>query len=283
MDIPAFGLGTYTVQGETCSSIVNSALKIGYRWIDTAELYQNHVDISRGLKSAIENNIVSREDVWLTSKIHNRDQRKLNIGPAIQKIMSDLDVEYLDMILLHSAQKKYLDAYQELIRCKNHFNIRHIGVSNFREDELQTIIDKTGIKPYLNQIEVSPFFQRLRLRSFMTEQQILTQAYASLTCGNGLNSDKLIFGLDSDSGSDPNSDSDPNSEEKYKHKHKPDELLLGWAKYYNLRPIPTAHNLEHLERNFHTLTNIVLDYSEINNLDQITDQIVNYKQHMDKY
>lgn len=257
--MPPYGLGTYTVQGENCSNIILSALENSYRLIDTAELYQNHSDIAIGIKAATHANIVKREDIWLTSKIHNRDQRKLNIGPAIQKILTDLDTDYLDLIILHSAQKKYLEAYTELIRCAEHFNIKHIGVSNFRVDELEKIIDKTGITPYLNQIEISPFNQRIALRSYMAEKNIITQAYASLTCGISLNSEYLI------------------SEE-----YNPDQLLLAWATHYNLRPIPTAHTTEHLIKNFHTMKEIELDQTHVEKLDQITEIVCNYKQHADK-
>ena len=260
MEIPSFGIGTYTLKGENCSNIINSALDIGYRLIDTAELYQNHLDIAVGIKKAIDAKTIKREDLWITSKIHNKDQRKLNIGPAIQQILNNLDTDYLDLILLHSAQKNYTDAYCELIRCKEHFNIKHIGVSNFRIDELETIINQTNITPYLNQIEISPFNQRLNLRTFMSKNKILTQGYASLGCG------KLF-----------------DSEHLKSTNYEPDQLLLGWATHYNLKPIPTAHNVEHLYRNYQTLKDIKLEQDNINKLDNITDIVCNYKQHQDKF
>jgi len=259
MEIPKFGLGTYTVQGENCSNIVYKALETGYRLIDTAELYQNHQEIALAIKAATDANICMRNDIWITSKLHNRDQRKLNIGPAIQKILLDLQTDYLDLLILHSAQKNYSEAYSELIRCASHFNIKHIGVSNFRVDELESIINKTGIKPYLNQFEISPFNQRLALRSFMAENNILTQAYGSLTCNKALDSEHLVSS-----------------------KYDPDELLLGWATHYNLRPIPTAHTTDHVVRNYQTMGEIKLDLSEVEQLDRITDYVCNYKHHQDK-
>ena len=278
MEMPSYGLGTYTVQGENCSNIILSALENGYRLIDTAELYQNHSDIAIGIKAATHANIVKRENIWLTSKIHNRDQRKLNIGPAIQKILTDLDTDYLDLIILHSAQKKYLEAYTELIRCASHFNVKHIGVSNFRVDELEKIIDKTGITPYLNQIEISPFNQRIALRSYMAEKNIITQAYASLTCGITLNS----ASTESVSASSTESTETTSSEYLKSTMYEPDQLLLAWATHYNLRPIPTAHNIDHLIKNFQTMKDIKLDQTHVEKLDQITEIVCNYKQHADK-
>jgi 2,5-diketo-D-gluconate reductase A len=283
MEMPPYGLGTYTVQGENCSNIISSALENGYRLIDTAELYQNHSDIAIGIKAATHANIVKREDIWLTSKIHNRDQRKLNIGPAIQKILTDLDTDYLDLIILHSAQKKYLEAYTELIRCAEHFNVKHIGVSNFRVDELEKIIDKTGITPYLNQIEISPFNQRIALRSYMAEKNIITQAYASLTCGITLNSESVSVTESASADSASTESTETASSEYLKSTmYEPDQLLLGWATHYNLRPIPTAHKTDHLIKNFKTMKEIKLDQTHVEKLDQITEIVCNYKQHADK-
>ena len=299
MQMPSYGLGTYTVQGENCSNIILSALENGYRLIDTAELYQNHSDIAIGIKAATHANIVKREDIWLTSKIHNRDQRKLNIGPAIQKILTDLDTDYLDLIILHSAQKKYLEAYTELIKCAEHFNIKHIGVSNFRVDELEKIIDKTGITPYLNQIEISPFNQRIALRSYMAEKNIITQAYASLTCGITLNSESVSVtesiestsaSTSAESASTSAESASTSAESTYTASseylkstiYDPDQLLLAWATHYNLRPIPTAHKTDHLIKNFKTMKEIKLDQTHVEKLDQITEIVCNYKQHADK-
>lgn len=260
MNIPNYGIGTYNLIGDACQQIIYNGLKLGYRLIDNAELYKNQTDIKFALKKSFNDGIVSRDQLWITSKIHNKDQRHLNIAQAIDKILNDLDVEYVDLILLHSAQKNYLDAYEELLRCKSHFSEKmHIGVSNFRIDELETIITKTNIKPYINQIEISPFYQRIALRSYLNMNDIKIQAYGSLVLGKTLNNPNL-----------------------YDQHYMPDELLLGWAKYYNLRPIPTMLNIEQLNKNYRTLTNISLENSKIQQLDNITEQVVNYKQHMDK-
>ena len=257
--MPNFGIGTYTLIDDECFNIVSEGLKYGYRLIDTAELYNNHTQISKSLKYVELNNNIKREEIWITSKIHNRDQRKLNIAPAIEKILKDLETNYLDLLLLHSVQKTYIDAYAELIRCQNHFNIKNIGVSNFRIDELEAIDKATNIKPYLNQIEISPFNKRLGLRKYMSDNNIRSQAYASLTCSESF--DRKIF-------SDNNLD--------------PIQSLLGWAKYYDLKPIPTVHNITHLKTNYDILNNYQIPSNDIDILDQNQEIIIKYKQHMDK-
>ena len=259
MEMPLFGIGTYTVTDEKCSDIIFEGLKLGYRLIDTAELYGNHKDIASAISTAQQHNIATREDIWISSKIHNRDQRRLEISQAMQKILSDLNTNYIDLVMLHSAQKTYVSAYKELLTVKNYFNIRNIGVSNFRQDELETIIKHTGITPYINQVEISPFNQRLQLREYMKEHNILTQAYGSLVCGKMFDSEYLQH--------------DSNT---------PDQLLLGWGKHYNIRPIPTSHNITELQINYNNLQNVNLNIQTIQQLDSINEYVCNYKHHADK-
>ena len=259
MDMSLFGIGTYTVTGDKCKDIIFEGLKLGYRLIDTAELYDNHKNIALGISTAQQHNIATREDIWISSKIHNRDQRRLEIAPAVKKILLDLNTNYIDLIMLHSAQKTYVSAYKELLTVKNFFNIRNIGVSNFRQDELEAIIKHTGITPYINQVEISPFNQRLQLREYMKEHNILTQAYGSLVCGKMFDSEYLQH--------------DSNT---------PSQLLLGWGKHYNIRPIPTSHTITELKMNYNTLQYTQLDIQTIQQLDSIDEYVCNYKHHADK-
>lgn len=259
MEMPLFGIGTYTVTDKKCSDIIFEGIKLGYRLIDTAELYDNHKDIALGISTAQQHNIATREDIWISSKIHNRDQRRLEIGKALQKILSDLNTNYIDLVMLHSAQKTYVSAYKELLTVKNYFNIKNIGVSNFRHDELEAIIKHTDITPYINQVEISPFNQRLQLREYMKEHNILTQAYGSLVCGKMFDSEYLQHASNT-----------------------PDQLLLGWGKHYNIRPIPTSHNITELQMNYNNLQNINLDIQTIQQLDLIDEYVCNYKHHADK-
>ena len=259
MDIPEFGIGTYTLLGDQCQDIVYNGIKLGYRLIDSAELYQNGVAIGNAINQSISDGLITRDDIWITSKIHNKDQRHLNIGPSIKKILNDLHIDYIDLILLHSAQKNYYDAYTKLIECKNQYNIRHIGVSNFREDEL-VHISSAIVKPYINQLEISPFYKREKLRSYMLSNNIKIQAYCSLTKGKCFDNTLLQHNI-----------------------LRPDELLLSWAKQYNLHPIPTPTSTDHLTKNYNTLTKINISSDIIQHLNSISDQCVNYKQHMDKY
>jgi diketogulonate reductase-like aldo/keto reductase len=255
MEIPSFGIGTYKLKDDNCYNIIKKGLNMGYRLIDTAELYDNHKSISQ----AINDSEIDRSQIWITTKIHNRDQRHLKISEAIDKIKKDLNIDYIDLVLLHSPQKTYRDAYKELISCKSQFNICNIGVSNFKIDELDKIISDTNITPFLNQIEINPFNQRIELRKYCSDKNINVQAYSSLVCGNSLNHPDLLNDY-----------------------YTPVESLLNWARFYNLRPIPTMHTEEHLLENYNILSSeLPINTDIIKSLDNISDIIINYKQHSD--
>lgn len=182
------GLGTYKLQDDQCAQIVKSGLEIGYRLIDTAQLYRNHNFVSQGIKLSG----IPRTDIFITSKIHNSNIKKLKISEAIDEIKKELDTDYIDLILLHNPVKNYEKAWEELIRCKEQLNIKHIGVSNFYEQELDRIISLTGINPWLNQIELSIFNQQKNLIIYNNKAGIITQAHTTLTKGNLLNNSDII-------------------------------------------------------------------------------------------
>jgi diketogulonate reductase-like aldo/keto reductase len=123
----------------------------------------------------------------------------------------------------------------------------------------------------------------------MAEKNIITQAYASLTCGITLNSESVSV-TESVSESTSAESTSTSAESTYTASseylkstmYEPDQLLLGWATHYNLRPIPTAHKTDHLIKNFKTMKEIKLDQTHVEKLDQITEIVCNYKQHADK-
>ncbi len=174
------GLGTYKLDGLKCTQIVKSGLELGYRLIDTAQLYQNQEFISDGIKLSG----IPRTDIFVTSKIHNSNIRKLKIVESVEQIKKQLDTDYIDLILLHNPVKNYEKAWEELIRCKEHYNIRYIGVSNFSQPYLDKIIENTGFIPWLSQIELNIFNHQKDLIEYNNSKGIITQAHTTLTRGN---------------------------------------------------------------------------------------------------
>jgi diketogulonate reductase-like aldo/keto reductase len=181
-----FGLGTYKLQGDLCINIVKNGLELGYRQIDTAQLYNNHNEVSLGISQSG----IKRDEIFLISKIHNSNIKKIKIAESIYQIKKELNTDYLDLILLHNPVKNYKESWKELILCKEQMGIKHIGVSNFNIIHLEKIIDMQI--PWLNQIELNIFNQQNDLIKYHKKNNIITQAHTILTKGNFLNDVQLI-------------------------------------------------------------------------------------------
>jgi len=184
--------GTYRLRGDKCYENVKKALLIGYRTIDTAKLYENHSDVGRAIKDVIGETTLKREDIIVTSKIHFSDQENETVYISCHEILKELGLDYIDIMLLHSPiQEKIIKSYTDLTKAKNEGLIRQIGVSNFDIDDLNILINKKFI-PYVNQIELSIFFQRKELVKFCKKNNIIVQAHSCLTNKIKLNEDKLL-------------------------------------------------------------------------------------------
>ncbi len=183
------GLGTYKLNDKLCTDIINNGLQIGYRLIDTAIMYNNHKDIATGIFLSK----INRNDIFIISKIDNKNIRKVNIAEATDNIIKELELtsSYIDLILLHYPVKNYDKAWKDLIYCKEHYNIKNIGTSNFEMEHLDTIIKQTNIKPYINQIQLNIFNQNKYLIEYHNINNIITHAHTTLTKSNLLYNDLI--------------------------------------------------------------------------------------------
>lgn len=240
------GLGTYGIYDEKCTQIIKSGLEIGYRLIDTAQLYHNHDFIANGIKLSG----INREEIFITSKIHNSNIRKLKIAESVDQIKKKLDTDYIDLILLHNPVKNYDKAWEELIKCKEHMGIRYIGVSNFYEPELNKIIELTGICPWLSQIELNIFNQQKSLINYNNLNNIITQAHTTLTKGILLKEPELI----------------KFSEE---NNYNLDEIMFRYVLDQGIGILPRTSQLEKLVSNFKLLN----QYNKIFTEDFIMDNL----------
>jgi diketogulonate reductase-like aldo/keto reductase len=224
------GIGTYKLQDNICTNIIKEGLNYGYKLIDTAQLYKNHKQVADGIKMSN----ISRSDIFITSKIHNKYIKSIKIAESIDKILKELDTQYLDLLLLHNPVKNYDLAYVELIRCQTHFDIKHIGVSNFNIEHLECINNLTQIKPYLNQIELNVLNKQINLVNYHNAHNIITQSHTNIK--THLNSNKMI--------------SVPSSVyNEYKFKTST-EYLLSYPIKENIGIIPGTSSIENLKHNY---------------------------------
>jgi 2,5-diketo-D-gluconate reductase A len=189
--IPQLGFGVFQVPPEQTSETVAEALRAGYRSIDTAAGYGNEA----GVRDGLETSGLTREDVFITTKLGNRDHGRDHVPKAFERSLEQLGGDYVDLYLIHwpiPRQDLYVETWEALPGLREGGRARSIGVSNFQIDHLERIIDATGVVPAVNQIELHPYLQQHELRRFHQEHQIATEAWSPLGKGQLLDDPTIV-------------------------------------------------------------------------------------------
>ncbi len=188
-EIPQIGLGTWRLYGDQAYSTVREALAIGYRHIDTAKLYDNEVEIGRAIADAVKSGEVTREELFVTSKVWNDDQGAQKASRAFQDSLRRLGLDYLDLYLVHwpcPQQGLYSETFEAIAKIQGLGQVQSIGVANFYEEVLDDLILQTGIVPAVNQVELHPGFSQQGLRAQQERLGVVTTAWAPLARGQVL-------------------------------------------------------------------------------------------------
>lgn len=181
--MPWLGLGVWKItKPEEIDFAVKTALEAGYRSIDTAEVYGNE----EGVGKAIRESGIPRDEIFITTKLANSEQRKGYDAAlrAFEESRKRLGVEYIDLFLIHWPVKdKYVESWKALIKLYNDGLVRAIGVSNFLIHHLEDIISETGVVPAVNQVELHPWLNQSELVEFCQKHKIQVEAYSPLMGG----------------------------------------------------------------------------------------------------
>ncbi|MEL7247392.1 MAG: aldo/keto reductase [Bacteroidota bacterium] len=188
--IPALGLGVLKAQdGNEVEQAVAAALKAGYRLIDTASVYGNE----SGVGQAITNSSVNRNDIFLTTKVWNRDQGYDQTLRAFDESLERLKTDYVDLYLIHwPVAGKYVDTWRALERIHQEGRAKAIGVSNFQVHHLDHLLQTAKVQPVVNQIELHPHLQQVELRKYAAEHNILLEAWRPIMMGEVLQVPELL-------------------------------------------------------------------------------------------
>ncbi|MGI2329132.1 aldo/keto reductase [Planococcus sp. YIM B11945] len=189
--LPVTGLGTYGLWGNAGADAVSSGINAGYRLIDTAYNYENEGAVGEGIKRSG----ISREELWITSKLLGRYHTYEKALVAIQESLYRSKLDYLDLYVIHwplPKQDHYVEAWQALIDAKKWGLVRSIGVSNFLPEHLERIVKETGITPSINQVELHPFFNQEEQRKVHEEYGIQTQSWSPLAKASDILSNETI-------------------------------------------------------------------------------------------
>ncbi|MEK3750495.1 aldo/keto reductase [Paenibacillus sp. FSL E2-8871] len=185
VNMPWLGLGVFQVEeGSELIQAVKSAIAHGYRSIDTAAIYQNETGVGQAIKEALQDNNLSREELFVTSKVWTADMGYEETIAAYEASLAKLGLEYLDLYLIHWPVKgKYKETWRALETLYKEGRVKAIGVSNFQIHHLEDVMKDAEIKPMVNQVELHPYLSQQALLSFCQEQGIQLEAWSPLMQG----------------------------------------------------------------------------------------------------
>ena len=227
--IPVVGLGTWKSEpGEATYKAVLDSINAGYRHIDTARAYDNETDVGR----AVKDSDIARENLFITTKLWNKDQGYDTAIEACEKSLTRLSCDYIDLYLIHWPLKgKRNDSWKAFIELQQRGLCRSIGVSNFTVDHLIELEDKFGIIPAANQVEFHPYHYQKELLEYCNSKNIVIEAYSPLVHAKRMDEPRLVS----------------ISEEMGK---TPAQILIRWAMQRGMVVLPKSVNQGRIVENF---------------------------------
>jgi len=227
--IPVVGLGTWKSEpGEATYKAVLDSINAGYRHIDTARAYDNETDVGR----AVKDSDIGRENLFITTKLWNKDQGYDTAIEACEKSLARLSCDYIDLYLIHWPLKgKRNDSWKAFIELQLRGLCRSIGVSNFTIEHLIELEDKFGIIPAANQVEFHPYHYQKELLEYCNSKNIVIEAYSPLVHAKRMDEPRLVS----------------ISEEMGK---TPAQILIRWAMQRGMVVLPKSVNQGRIVENF---------------------------------
>jgi diketogulonate reductase-like aldo/keto reductase len=228
LKMPWLGFGVFRLEaGQEVEGAVLKALETGYRSIDTAAVYKNE----RGVGAAIRKSDIPRQEIFLTTKVWNDDQRQKRTRAAFEESLERLDTDYVDLYLVHWPVKgHYQDTWKAMEEIYQSGRAKAIGVSNFLIHHLEDILQDCQVVPSVNQVEFHPYLLQPELLKFCQDNQIQLEAWSPLMKGQ-VASDKTHLAL----------------AEKYAR--TPAQIVLRWDLQHGVVTIPKSARAERIVEN----------------------------------
>jgi diketogulonate reductase-like aldo/keto reductase len=227
--MPWVGLGVWkTKEGEEVENAVRTAIEVGYRSIDTAAVYKNEVGVGRAIKASG----IAREELFVTTKVWNKDQGYESTLAAFEESRKKLGLEYIDLYLIHWVIKdKYKQTWRALEKLYKDGYVRAIGVSNHGIQHIQELMNESEVKPMVNQVEFHPYLTQKELLAFCKKEGIQMEAWSPLFAGGELLKQPLMQEL------------------SQKYNKSPAQVILRWDLQNGVVTIPKSVHESRIREN----------------------------------
>ncbi len=233
--MPLLGLGTYALQGRVAEESILQAVEIGYRLFDSAQMYANEREVGRALRACG----LPRSDLFVTSKLYRPALSYARARAAIERSLDSLQMDYLDLMLIHEPYAQAEEMYQALEEAFQAGTVRSIGVSNFSVARFTKFLAGCSVHPAVNQVEAHVFYQQGDLFRLLAEQGTHMQAWSPLTAGRTqLAGNEVLKDI------------------ARRHGRTPCQIALRFLVEQGISVIPKARSRQHLQENL-----AVLDFS----------------------
>lgn len=259
VEVPANGFGVYQVSKEDCKESVLTALKTGYRHIDTAQSYFNESEVGEALKESD----VPRKEIFLTTKVWIDNYGEGKTYDSVVESLKKLQTDYLDLILLHQPVGDYYAAYRDLEKLYEEGKVRAIGVSNFYPDRLVDLCMFAKIKPMVNQIEVNVFNQQIEAKKWADKYGVVLEAWAPFAEGrNNMFYNEVLVTIG----------------EKY-HKSVA-QIILRWLYQRGIVSLAKSVHEERIKENF-DIYSFELDVDDMQKIEKLDTRTSSFFSHQD--
>ena len=234
VEMPILGFGVFQIPNESeCEQAVIDAIKTGYRLIDTAASYQNETAVG----NAIKKSEVPRNELFITTKLWASDMGYENTKLAFQKSLNKLQLEYLDLYLIHQPYGDVFGSWRAMQELYEEGKIKAIGVANFHPDRVMDLIINSGFTPAVNQIETHPFHQQIETHQFLTDNNVQIQSWGPFAEGkNDIFNNEMLKTI------------------AVKYNKSVAQIILRWLTQRGIIAIPKSVRKERMKENFDIFT-----------------------------